>query len=42
MVEKTERISSYGYVVKNTGLPILNATIKMAFRLFEANEGRER
>jgi PAS domain S-box-containing protein len=36
VVEKTERITSYGYVVKNSGETVLLASIKMAFRLFEA------
>jgi len=34
-VEKTEKISSYGYVVKNSSITVLDASIKMAFRLFE-------
>jgi PAS domain S-box-containing protein len=38
IVEKTEKITSYGYVVKNSGITILDASIKMAFKLFEANE----
>jgi PAS domain S-box-containing protein len=38
IVEKTEAISSYGYVVKGSGITILDASIKMAFRLFEAHE----
>jgi PAS domain S-box-containing protein len=37
IVEKTEQITSYGYVVKNSGITVLLASIKMAFRLFEAN-----
>jgi PAS domain S-box-containing protein len=36
-LEKAEGVSAYGYVVKSTGLPLLVATIKMAFKLFEAN-----
>lgn len=36
VVEKTEHISSYGYIVKNSGETVLIASIKMAFRLFEA------
>ncbi len=36
VVEKTESITSYGYVVKNSGITILDASIKMAFKLFEA------
>ncbi len=38
VVDKTEKISSYGYVVKNSGITILDASIKMAFRLFNANK----
>jgi len=37
VVEKTERISSYGYVVKDSSIAVLDASIKMAFKLFEAN-----
>ena len=36
VVEKTEKITSYGYVVKNSGATVLDASIKMAFRLFDA------
>jgi len=36
VVEKTEGITSYGYVVKNSGETVLMASIKMAFRLHEA------
>ncbi|HPJ34253.1 MAG TPA: PAS domain S-box protein [Spirochaetota bacterium] len=36
IVKKTEKISSYGYVVKNSGIVVLDASIKMAFRLFES------
>ncbi|MFA7566505.1 MAG: PAS domain S-box protein [Alkalispirochaeta sp.] len=35
-VEKTDRITSYGYVVKNSGIMVLLHAITMAFRLFEA------
>lgn len=35
VVEKTEKISSYGYVVKNSGITVLDASIKMAFKLFD-------
>jgi PAS domain S-box-containing protein len=38
IVEKTEKITSYGYVVKNSGITILDASIKMAFKLFDAYE----
>lgn len=36
VVEKTEGITSYGYIVKNSGEVVLIASIRMAFRLFEA------
>lgn len=36
VVEKTEGITSYGYVVKNSGKTVLAASIRMAFRLFDA------
>lgn len=36
VVAKTDRITSYGYVVKNSGATVLFASIKMAFRLHEA------
>lgn len=36
IVEKTEKITSYGYVIKNSGMVVLDASIKMAFKLFEA------
>ncbi len=36
VVEKTEGITSYGYIVKHSGETVLLASIKMAFRLFEA------
>ncbi|MFW6368404.1 MAG: response regulator [Spirochaetota bacterium] len=35
VVEKTEGITSYGYVVKHSGETVLLASIRMAFRLFE-------
>ncbi len=38
VVEKTEKITSYGYVVKATGITVLDASIKMAFKLFDANK----
>ncbi len=38
IVEKTEKITSYGYVVKNSGIVVLDASIKMAFKLFEAKQ----
>ncbi|MCB1172031.1 MAG: response regulator [Leptospiraceae bacterium] len=36
IVQKTEGITSYGYIVKNSGKTVLLASIKMAFKLFEA------
>jgi len=35
-VQLTESITSYGYIVKNSGVTVLDASIKMAFRLFES------
>jgi PAS domain S-box-containing protein len=37
MVEKTEKITSYGYVVKNSGETVLLASIRMAFKLHAAH-----
>lgn len=36
IVAKTEKITSYGYVMKNSGVTVLDASIKMAFKLFDA------
>lgn len=41
VVEKTEKITSYGYVVKNSSITVLDASIKMAFKLFYANKKTE-
>lgn len=41
VVEKTEGITSYGYVVKNSGETVLLASVRTAFRLYEAR-ARER
>jgi CheY-like chemotaxis protein len=38
IVEKTEKITSYGYIVKNSGDTVLLASIKMAFKLFDAKQ----
>ncbi len=38
VVEKTEGITSYGYIVKNSGETVLLASIRMGFRLFDANQ----
>ena len=37
IVEKTEKITSYGYVVKDSGDVVLLASIKMAFKLHQAH-----
>jgi PAS domain S-box-containing protein len=37
IVDRTEKITSYGYVVKDSGSVVLLASIKMAFRLHEAH-----
>jgi PAS domain S-box-containing protein len=42
VVEKTEKITSYGYVVKNSGATVLDTSIKMAFRLFAAKNEAKR
>ncbi|HTY57707.1 MAG TPA: PAS domain S-box protein, partial [Bacteroidota bacterium] len=36
IVERTEKITSYGYVVKATGDVVLLASVRMAFRLYDA------
>jgi len=38
IVEKTEKITNYGYVVKSSVFTVLDASIKMAFKLFEARK----
>lgn len=38
IVEKTEAITNYGYVVKNSSITVLDASIKMACKLFQALE----
>ncbi len=42
IVERTEKITSYGYVVKGSGITALDASIKMAFKLFEAKISEKR
>ncbi len=37
IVDKTEGITSYGYIVKSSDETVLNASIKMAFRLHDAS-----
>jgi len=41
IVEKTEGITSYGYIVKDSGETVLVASIKMAFKLHAAYEALE-
>lgn len=41
IVEKTEVISSYGYIVKNSSVTVFDASIKMAFKLFEAKKAAQ-
>jgi PAS domain S-box-containing protein len=36
IVKKTEMITNYGYVVKSSAVTVLDASIKMAFKLFKA------
>lgn len=38
VVEKTEKITSYGYIVKGSNETVLVASIKMAFKLHEAHQ----
>jgi PAS domain S-box-containing protein len=43
VVGKTEKITSYGYVVKSSSMTVLDASIKMAFKLFAARmEAKQR
>ena len=42
IVERTEGITSYGYIVKNSGDTVLLASLRMAFRLSEANQELKR
>jgi len=37
-VEKTEKITSYGYVVKSSSITVLDASIKMTFKLFKSKQ----
>ncbi|MFP4427568.1 MAG: PAS domain S-box protein [Spirochaetaceae bacterium] len=37
VVERTEGITSYGYIVKNSGETVLLASLRMAFRLYDAH-----
>lgn len=38
VVDKTERITSYESIVKNSGVTVLTVSIRMAFRLFESRK----
>ena len=38
IVAKTEKITSYGYVVKDSNITVLDTSIKMAFKLFSAKK----
>jgi CRP-like cAMP-binding protein len=38
VVDKTERITSYGYVIKDSKDVVLLASIKMAFKLYRTNK----
>jgi PAS domain S-box-containing protein len=42
IVEKTESITNYGYVVKNSSITVLDASMKMAFKLFAAKQEIQR
>jgi PAS domain S-box-containing protein len=42
IVARTEGITSYGYVVKNSGIVVLDASIKMALKLFDEKSERAR
>ena len=42
IIERTETITSFGYVVKSAASTILDASIKMAFKLFQAEEALRR
>jgi len=41
-IKKTEKISSYGYVAKGTGITVLDASIKIALKLFNEKTKRRR
>jgi CheY-like chemotaxis protein len=40
IMEKTQEVRSYGYVMKSSSTVILDAAIKMAFKLFEAHKNQ--
>jgi CheY-like chemotaxis protein len=41
IMEKTAKVRSYGYIMKSSGTILHDAAIKMAFKLFEADKGRQ-
>jgi CheY-like chemotaxis protein len=41
IMEKTAKVRSYGYIMKSSGTILQDAAIKMAFKLFEADKGRQ-
>lgn len=41
IVSKTEMVTSYGYVVKDSGITVLDASIKMAFKLHESRRSEQ-
>ena len=41
VVAKTEKITSYGYIVKDSGETVIMASIRMAYRLFESKKREE-
>lgn len=42
IVRQTENITSYGYILKDSSIVVLDASIKMALKLFEANKKLKR
>jgi PAS domain S-box-containing protein len=42
IVEKTEKITSYGYIIKNSGDTVLLVSIKMAFKLIDAKANEKK
>ena len=42
MVDKVRNITSYGYVLKNSGEFVLIESVRMAFELFEAHQARKK
>ena len=42
VVDKTEKITSYGYIVKNGGETVLLASLNMAFKLYRAHREQKK